>query len=214
MQTYRSRCRKYCEMQVRLEASARGTVSDESNRFHEGTVLWRNRHGDWVRVGDFSTDLFCVATFPCAFSIHTSSSLTYLIKTTQAIKGIPTCYILPCPWDYNQTNPPFHCLVPYGSGREPGLILISTTGEIRFWDSIGIGLAGGDRYTTTHLGIGSEDLVTNLIRVDVRASSLLLFFCAYNSYWTLRLSNKHTLLQRHPDLSTVSSSRLLVVNTT
>lgn len=42
---------------------------------------------------------------------------------------------------------------------------------MRFWDSIGIGLAGGDHFSTTNLGLDSGDLVTNFIRADV---SLLL----------------------------------------
>ncbi|EEB97983.1 hypothetical protein MPER_02593, partial [Moniliophthora perniciosa FA553] len=100
------------------------------------------------------------------FALITSAQTCYVWQHALALKGTPTCYIFPCPWDYNQTEPPFHSLVPYGAGREPGLILLSATGEIRFWDSIGIGLAGGDKYNTTHLGLTSEELVTYLIRVD------------------------------------------------
>ncbi|KAK1236521.1 hypothetical protein PQX77_000214 [Marasmius sp. AFHP31] len=120
-----------------------------------------------LRNADFMRELYSgeIDTVT-GFALVTSAQTCFVWQHSLAIKGIPTCYILPCPWDYNQTSPPFHCLVPYGSGREPGLILVSTTGEIRFWDSIGIGLAGGDRYTTTHLGLTSEELVTNLIRVD------------------------------------------------
>lgn len=61
--------------------------------------------------------------------------------------------------------------MPWGSSREPGLILISTAGEIRLWDSVGIGLAGGDRYSTTYLELISEDIVTGLKRVDVSVSN-------------------------------------------
>ncbi|KAF9265417.1 methyltransferase type 11 [Marasmius fiardii PR-910] len=120
-----------------------------------------------LRNADFIRELYSgeIDTVT-GFALVTSAQTCFVWQHSLAIKGIPTCYILPCPWDYNQTSPPFHCLVPYSSGREPGLILVSTIGEIRFWDSIGIGLAGGDRYTTTQLGITSEELVTNLIRVD------------------------------------------------
>lgn len=63
-------------------------------------------------------------------------------------------------------GPPFYALFPHGSAREPGLLLVSTSGEIRLWDSIGIGLAGGEQYTTAQLELGSSE-VTNLIRADV-----------------------------------------------
>ncbi|KAK7054841.1 hypothetical protein VNI00_003304 [Paramarasmius palmivorus] len=120
-----------------------------------------------LRNADFLRELYSgeIDTVT-GFALITSAQTCYVWQHALALKGIPTCYIFPCPWDYNQTDPPFHCLVPHGAGREPGLILLSTTGEIRFWDSIGIGLAGGDRYTTTHLGLTSEELVTYLIRVD------------------------------------------------
>jgi hypothetical protein len=87
------------------------------------------------------------------------------------VKGIPTCYIFACPGNYTHSSTPYHGLVPYGVTREPGLILVSISGEVRFWDSIGIGLAGGDHYSTAYLDLGSREIVTNLIRADVSASS-------------------------------------------
>lgn len=97
------------------------------------------------------------------FPSQCSSSLTHEV---QALKGVPTCYIFSCPQS-DQGIPPFHCLVPYGSGREPGLILLSTSGEARCWDSIGIGLAGGSHYSTMQLDISLEDYVTTFVRADV-----------------------------------------------
>ncbi|KAG6866953.1 hypothetical protein C0991_003869 [Blastosporella zonata] len=61
---------------------------------------------------------------------------------------------------------PFHALIPYNTSREPGLILLSTDGKIRFWDSIGIGLAGGDHYVTIQLALAGDESVTNLLRSD------------------------------------------------
>lgn len=62
---------------------------------------------------------------------------------------------------------PYHALVPYGPSREPGLILLSARGEIRFWDSIGIGLAGGDHYSSTVLDLVGLEYISNFIRADV-----------------------------------------------
>lgn len=50
------------------------------------------------------------------------------------------------------------------------MILASVHGEFRLWGSIGIGLAGGEHYTTTELPLQGDDgeLLTTLTRIDVR----------------------------------------------
>ena len=54
---------------------------------------------------------------------------------------------------------------------------------MRFWDSIGIGLAGGETYSSSDLNdMENDEEVTNLIRADVR----LLFF----HQWTILLISK------------------------
>lgn len=63
---------------------------------------------------------------------------------------------------------PFHALVPFGSQREPGLIVCSNIGQVRFWDSIGMGLAGGDNFSFSVLSLVEGENVTNLVRADVR----------------------------------------------
>ncbi|KAJ3755523.1 hypothetical protein EV360DRAFT_96127 [Lentinula raphanica] len=102
------------------------------------------------------------------FALVVSMKTCFVWQHAMAVKGIPICYIFTCPYDVQYTNPPFHSLVPWGSGREPGLILVSTGGEIRFWDSVGIGLAGGDRYSTTNIGLRQGETVTALKRVDTQ----------------------------------------------
>lgn len=85
----------------------------------------------------------------------------------KALKGIPTCYIFACPQD-SSIRPPLHALVPQGPSREPGLMLVSAGGNIRFWESIGIGLAGGENYSVSQLDdIEHEEEITNLLRADV-----------------------------------------------
>lgn len=97
------------------------------------------------------------------------------MRDVEAVKGIPTCYIFGCPRDYDQTSAPLYGLIPYSVSREPGLVLVSPSGHIRLWDSISIGLAGGEHFSTSALPLSSDEYVTNLIRVDVRphASSTL-----------------------------------------
>lgn len=82
----------------------------------------------------------------------------------QALKGIPTCYIFSCQME---NTCPYHALVPSGPSREPGLILLSIKGQIRFWDNIGIGLAGGDHYSVSFLPLNGLEYISNFIRADV-----------------------------------------------
>ena len=62
---------------------------------------------------------------------------------------------------------PFHALIPYGIQREPGLIIASHVGQIRFWDSIGMGLAGGDNFSSFTLDLEHGENVSSLTRADV-----------------------------------------------
>ncbi|KAJ6630853.1 hypothetical protein B0H10DRAFT_2160229 [Mycena sp. CBHHK59/15] len=120
-----------------------------------------------LKNADFYSDAYTGAVDTLTgFALVASSQTCFVWQHAQAVKGTPTCYIFSCPQDYDRINPPFHELVPYASSREPGLILVSPPGEVRFWDSIGIGLAGGQNYTTTDLGLSSDEVVTNLIRAD------------------------------------------------
>jgi nuclear pore complex protein Nup133 len=64
---------------------------------------------------------------------------------------------------------PLYAFVPYGSSREPGLILASQSGEIWFWNNIGVGLAGGEQYSKILLELQSNENVNSLTRLDVRS---------------------------------------------
>jgi nuclear pore complex protein Nup133 len=54
-----------------------------------------------------------------------------LVATPQA------CFV----WQHTQE------IVPYGGSREPGLILAFQSGEVWFWNNIGVGLASGEQYS-------------------------------------------------------------------
>ncbi|KAJ7582654.1 hypothetical protein C8J56DRAFT_955381 [Mycena floridula] len=117
-----------------------------------------------LKNADFYRDSYagCIDTLT-GFALVASIQTCFVWQHAQALKSIPTCYIFACPADL---DPPFHGLFPHGSSREPGLVLVSSSGEIRFWDSIGIGLAGGEHYSTSNLGLSADEVVTNLIRAD------------------------------------------------
>ncbi|KAJ4487908.1 hypothetical protein J3R30DRAFT_3654300 [Lentinula aciculospora] len=137
------------------------TVSFYANLPLEVTQILRN--ADFY-PGAYSGEIDTLTGFALVASVKTC----FVWQHAMAVKGIPTCYIFTCPYYSKQTGTPFHSLVSWGSGREPGLILISPVGEIRFWDSVGIGLAGGDRYSTTYLELITGHTVTGLKRVDTQ----------------------------------------------
>ena len=83
----------------------------------------------------------------------------FVWKHSQILPGIPTCYIFPCPNRYSEPRVPHKALVSYGRKREPGLILLSPYGEMRFWDSIGLGLTGGEPTQESLLELGSDEVV-------------------------------------------------------
>ncbi|KAF8964670.1 hypothetical protein BDZ97DRAFT_1660027 [Flammula alnicola] len=123
-----------------------------------------------LRTSDFNKDPYSgeIDTIT-GFALVTSVQTCFVWQHAQAIKGIPTCYIFSCPQDLRSPRPPFHALVPQGLSREPGLILVSAAGHIRFWDSIGIGLAGGDNYVVSQLeDVEYDEEVTNLVRADAQ----------------------------------------------
>jgi len=45
---------------------------------------------------------------------------------------------------------------------------VSSAGEVRFWDSIGIGLAGAERFSTTKISMTDNEMVQGLEQLDVR----------------------------------------------
>ena len=54
-----------------------------------------------------------------------------------------------------------------GSGVEPGVVLVSSDGEIRVWENMSLGLGNMDRYQDTYIKLGQEDLVDKLWKLDV-----------------------------------------------
>ena len=123
---------------------------------------------------DFVTDSFVgdVDTRN-SFCIIASVRTCFVWKYAQLLPGVPTCYIFPCPNRYSEREVPFCALVSYGPSREPGLILLSQYGELRFWDSIGLGLTGGDATDDSLLDLRSDETLTGLIYAEVTCKHFL-----------------------------------------
>ncbi|MBW0480464.1 hypothetical protein O181_020179 [Austropuccinia psidii MF-1] len=84
----------------------------------------------------------------------------------------PTCYSFPCPISKTASVlvntlaplPLVSFISPFAntsnnSRREPGLLLLSPTGELRAWDSLSLALSGVDKYTSIQVQLHDTELV-------------------------------------------------------
>ncbi|GAA6029226.1 hypothetical protein JCM8097_003577 [Rhodosporidiobolus ruineniae] len=91
------------------------------------------------------------------WSNRTSSITTYVF---------PVPPQAPLPANVTAFSPlAFASLVPAPSQqaqREPGLLLASNTGTLRFWDTVSLALSGVDRFKTAFLPLADDELVRDL----------------------------------------------------
>ncbi|KAJ8584941.1 hypothetical protein M405DRAFT_746145 [Rhizopogon salebrosus TDB-379] len=130
------------------------------------------------------------------YALAASSSTCFVWHHTKPT----TCYILPCPpssHDYTQpASSPLHALVPSRSRSEPGLVLLSLRGDIRFWDSIASGLAGGGSFESISLELGEGEYTSGLLRID---GQVYITSTSHGRLFRLTLtsqSGRHTLSAR------------------
>jgi len=96
------------------------------------------------------------------------------------LSGPPTTHIFPAPpTSETQRNPPQVILLPspanpsvyaHSQISEPALILVSPTGKVRFWPSIFLGLAGGDKFTAVTLPFQSNENTSASARVGFNSA--------------------------------------------
>ncbi|PLW07853.1 hypothetical protein PCANC_24721 [Puccinia coronata f. sp. avenae] len=109
-----------------------------------------------------------VTGFACVWSRRVCCVWNFTRRTAT----LPTCYSFPCP--ISNTNSvlvntlaplPLASLISHSSNlsnatrREPGLLLISTTGELRAWDSLSLALSGVDKFATIQIQLQDAELV-------------------------------------------------------
>lgn len=122
-----------------------------------------------LRSADFFKDAYNGAVdILTGFALVVSAQTCFVWQHVQAIRGTPTCYIFSCPQDDAGANTPLHAFIPHGAAREPGLILVSLSGQVRFWESISIGLAGGENFSTMNLDLLEDEHVTNFVRAEAQ----------------------------------------------
>ena len=106
------------------------------------------------------------------YALVVSEHTTFVWNCSVRGVGSSTCYIFPNPEpppssQVIHSTPPVASLVPRGASREPGLILCSAAGEIRFWSSIATGLTGAERFQATHVPLNVSEAIVQLCRCKV-----------------------------------------------
>jgi hypothetical protein len=87
--------------------------------------------------------------------------------TPQRTHSSPTCYTFPAPPSYAHSAQVPVLAALYPGAAEAGMILVGPSGEVRFWDNVGIALANVDRYIALDLELAEDDFAERLFRVDV-----------------------------------------------
>ncbi|WAQ86497.1 hypothetical protein PtA15_7A223 [Puccinia triticina] len=109
-----------------------------------------------------------ITGFACVWS----RNVCYVWNFARRMAAVPTCYAFPCPLSntssvlVNTLAPlPLASLISHSSNlsnttrREPGLLLVSPTGELRAWDSLSLSLSGVDKFATIQIQLQDAELV-------------------------------------------------------
>lgn len=124
-----------------------------------------------------------VTGFACVWS----RNVCYVWNFTRRTTTLPTCYSFPCPISnttsvlVNTLAPlPLASLISHSSNssnttrREPGLLLVSPTGELRAWDSLSLALSGVDKFATIQIQLQDAELVRCLQPLTLCPGSFIL----------------------------------------
>lgn len=110
-----------------------------------------------------------------SFAILSMQEETFVWNYSASSVGIGSaCYIFPNPSTLGHNDVPYASFVPYRSSQEPGLILCSESGAVRYWDNVSLGLTGGESFRALQLGLAGGERVLRMTRADVGARSFFL----------------------------------------
>lgn len=126
-----------------------------------------------------SADMYSQA-FKCHLDSHTcfaamiTRDFVYVWSFARRI-ATPTCFRFPCPPSSSgdlalsvYAPLPLVSFVDYGSNaREPGLLLVGTLGQIRFWETISAALTGVDKYHVANLPLEKGEVVRQVLALSV-----------------------------------------------
>ncbi|WVQ93625.1 hypothetical protein IAU59_000701 [Kwoniella sp. CBS 9459] len=104
------------------------------------------------------------------FAMVVNPSVCISWNYTKRTHSSPTTYSFPSPpasYASTPTLPPTLAALYTGStSSEPGMILVSATGEIRFWESMSVALSNVERFQEIYLELGEDDYAEKLWKID------------------------------------------------
>ncbi|KAI5479591.1 nuclear pore complex protein Nup133 [Pseudohyphozyma bogoriensis] len=105
---------------------------------------------------DSQTGFAYVISRECCY--RTTSPTTYLFPLPPSL-SLPANVSVFSPLSFASFVP----TATHQNQREPGLLIISTTGDIRFWDNVSMALSGVDRFKTVAANLQEGELVRGLV---------------------------------------------------
>ncbi|WWD09172.1 hypothetical protein V865_007294 [Kwoniella europaea PYCC6329] len=104
------------------------------------------------------------------FAMVASPSVCIAWNYTKRTHSAPTTYTFPSPpvsYSTTPTQPPTLAALYTGSASsEPGMILVSSSGEIRIWESMSVALANVERFQEIYVELGEDDFIDRLWKID------------------------------------------------
>ncbi|RXK40460.1 hypothetical protein M231_02293 [Tremella mesenterica] len=135
---------------------------------------------------------------PLSGSIDPQSGFAFIASSSTCISwnyakrthSSPTCYTFPAPRSsqgHGASAPPVISALYHGSnGSEPGMILVSPTGEMRIWESMNLALANVDRFQRVELELEQDDFVQKIWEIS---SSTLIVTTTTSQAFRLNLTS-------------------------
>ncbi|WWC86014.1 uncharacterized protein L201_000885 [Kwoniella dendrophila CBS 6074] len=137
------------------------------------------------------------------FAMVASPSTCIAWNYAKRTHSAPTTYKFPSPpvsYSNTPTQPPTLAALYTGpASSEPGLILVSTSGEIRLWESMGLALSNVDRFQEIYMELGEDDFVEKLWKIDGNN-----FFLTTTSSLAFRLTVSSSGGRLVPSLTTLT----------
>ncbi|EPQ30426.1 uncharacterized protein PFL1_01952 [Pseudozyma flocculosa PF-1] len=160
-------------------------ASAEEAHLEEGATLMRD---DLMAVTAFSRlptevleQLESVDFYLDAFkgAMDTATGYAYMVSRTQCFvwnyqshgTSSPTCFTFDIPESssssMHSTDDLAQCgLIPRSAAREPGIVLVTPSGQVRFWEGISASMAREDLAQTIQVSLNPQETVMEMQRLD------------------------------------------------
>lgn len=143
-----------------------------------------------VAEADFVVSTVSASVDPASgFALVAAPSSAVAWNYAKRTHSSPTVYAFPAPPLAYTTNleaePPVLAAF-YSAPGEPGLVLVSATGEVRFWESMSLALANAQRFQSVQLQLGGDGVYADkLWKLD---ASTFVVTTTVSSAWLIRIA--------------------------